>query len=233
MTNPLTTPSGVDRTVPIPRSADGSPLPRATASAIRAKEQARQDRLRSAPSDPVITGREAVDFTNAAFDKSTADYDAKVGPLSPEEAERRLRAVEDAEDFDESKAEEFLSSGSEDPENQGWVQHEPAPLTEPTPTDAQVIGVQRGGAPVTATPAFPDDPALQKLVEDSDGASGGFQYQDSSVSAKISVSGQPVSDKLVSVNTDDPEPKDTRTPAQKRADTIAAKKAAAAKSDDA
>lgn len=192
MTNPLTTPSGVNRTVPIPRNPDGSPMTKAQASAARAKEQARQDRLRSTPSDPILQGQEAVDFVNAAFDESEKAFDEQQaadflnsapGPrqLSPEEAEQRLAAAEAATD---------------------------AQIVSATPQD---LGIPQDaeGNDILTTEDYDRIAAAGKLLPD--------------VGEHVDGEGQVVTTLPKPENPRQPAKK---TPAQKRAETIAAKKAA-------
>lgn len=142
MSAPLTGPSGISATTPVPRNPDGSPVPRAKAAHLRATtpEPAQEQLAPPVPDEREVQGGVKV----------TAP-DPLTGPLSEEEAERRLRIADELEERERRAAGEELAT------------FKPVPIVardpdEPTPqviADLQDIGM-------TSQEALPADAVVNE-----------------------------------------------------------------------
>lgn len=179
MSHPLSTPSGINRATPVPRSPDGSPLPSAKVAELRANERARQ------------AAADAHSVLQAEQRKI-----AGTGPLSPEETDRRLD-LWDQKPLPELKEQGKRVSKAGEPESVNWV--DPNSVAQAvqlaTPEDEANLQATYGKSSeelaaeaekgydnpqvdlatgemtdptVKTSPAFPDDPALQRVIDDAD-----------------------------------------------------------------
>lgn len=199
MTNPLTTPSGVEQSIPIPRNADGSPMSKAQARIIRARQVQKQILAGQSGAQAELESDEATYSTNDVSTKVSVaevptDYkpagvtaDGREGPklagageLSLEEAERRLAEVDAAHEAELAEKPVEGATGT--------------PISVPVPTHAGEY--VNGEGELAETPAEPQEAAE-------------------------------------TVKPANPRQPEKKTPAQKRAETLAAKKAAAAEKGEA
>lgn len=239
MTNPLTTPSGVEQSIPIPRNADGSPMTKAQARIIRARTiqkqvlagqhgavaEATSDEARQRPEDHTSYLPSGVTSEGHEEPKLAEGlpYDAGPRMLSPEEVEQRLAAAEaDPEnypkDFDPSKVRKS-DVHEEGPANA---------FPKATTTVPERLKQTDESLPVQLDPQDEFEAELEKQNRDEHAARGGVTLPvETEAQREEREFEEELAKEEAAVKPENPRQPPKKTPAQKRADTIAAKKAAA------